>query len=295
MFIGVAEEPLALAAATLASKLFRVPLVYYSIELYLPDNTGSRFLGRCIARLKKALERWCNRQASFSIIQDRGRARLLAASNGISVSRIVTVPNSPLGCAVRQNSDHLREMFQIPDVCKIILHAGGLGNYTMCLELAEAARTWSEDLVLVFHTREASDPHLGMLRATADNKHILFSLQPVPYAQLDALVSSADIGIALYRDIGRNVSQIGLSSGKLSQYLKCGLPVVTTDFPSLRQIIEGYRCGICVSDPQEVDQAVRQILESYDTFSANSLFCYNELFSFEKHFGKVLARLTQIG
>ena len=246
--------------------------------------------------LYKALERWCNRRALFTIIQDDERARLLAAANGISISQIITVPNSPLGRAARQDSDYLREKFQIPKERKIILHAGGLADWTMSLELAEATRTWSGDWVLIFHTREAQngDAYLDKVRAAADNSRVLFSLQPVPYAQLDALVGSADIGIALYRDIGENVSQIGLSSGKLAQYLKCGLPVVTTDFPSLRQIIDGYRCGICVSDPQKVGQAVGEILRHYDTYSANSVVCYNELFSPEKHFDKVLARLNRI-
>lgn len=293
--IGVAQEPLGLVAATFASRLFGIPLVYYSIELYLLDDIRGRFR-RLNARLRKSLERWCNRRASFTIIQDDERARLLAAANGIPISQIITVPNSPLGSAARQDSDYLREKFQIPKERKIILHAGGLGDWTMSLELAEATRTWPEDWVLIFHTRETQngDAYLDKVRAAADNSRVLFSLQPVPYAQLDALVGSADIGIALYRDIGENVSQIGLSSGKLAQYLKCGLPVVTTGFPSLRRIIEGYRCGICVSDPQEVEQAVIKIMECYGTYSANSVVCYNELFSLEKHFDKVLERLAQI-
>jgi len=294
--IGVAQEPLGLAAATFASKSLGVPLVYYSIELYLLDNIRSRFPELYIARLKKALERWCNRRAFFTIIQDDDRAQLLAAANGISISKIITVPNSPLGRAARQDSDYLREKFQISKERKIILHAGGLAGWTMSLELSEATRTWSGDWVLIFHTRatQNGDAYLDKVRAAADNSRVLFSLQPVPYAQLDALVGSADIGIALYRNTGQNVSQIGLSSGKLAQYLKCGLPVVTTDFPSLRRIIEGYRCGICVSDPQEVEQAVSKILAHYDTYSANSVVCYNELFSPEKHFDKVLERLAQI-
>ena len=293
--IGVAQQPLELVSAAFASRLLGVPLVYYSIELYLLDDIRSLFQ-RLNAQWRKALERWCNRRASFTIIQDDERARLLAAANGISISQIITVPNSPLGRAARQDSDYLREKFQIPKERKIILHAGGLADWTMSLELAEATRTWSGDWVLIFHTREAQngDAYLDKVRAAADNSRVLFSLQPVPYAQLDALVGSADIGIALYRDIGENVSQIGLSSGKLAQYLKCGLPVVTTDFPSLRQIIEGYRCGICVSDPQEVGQAVSEILECYDTYSTNSVVCYNELFAPEKHFDEVLERLAQI-
>lgn len=295
--IGVAQEPLGLAAATFASRLLGVPLVYYSIELYLLDDIRSRFLRLYIARLKKALERLCNRRASFTIIPSDERARLLAVANGISLSQIIVVPNSSLGRAVRQRSDYLREKFQIPKDRKIILHAGELAtSWSMDLELIEATRAWPEDWVLIFHTRSVKDrdAYSHLFSAAADNSRIFFSLQPVPYEQLDALVGSADIGIALYRNIGQKVFQMGLSSGKLAQYLKCGLPVVTTDFPSLRRIVEDYRCGICVSDPQEVGQAVSRILAHYDTYSANSVACYNELFALEKHFDKVLERLAQI-
>ena len=288
--IGV--DPKGLVAAAFVSKLLRAPFVYYSIELYLPGEFCNRS-----EQLLKAPERWCNRRAFFTIIQDDERARLLAAVNGISISQIITVPNSPLGLAARQRSNYLREKFQISKERKIILHAGELAtSWSMDLELIEATRTCPEDWVLIFHTRSVkdTDAYSHLFSAATDNSRIFFSLQPVPYAQLDALVGSADIGIALYKNVGQNVFQMGLSSGKLAQYLKCGLPVVVSDFPSLRRIVEGYHCGICVSNPQEVGQAVSKILARYDTYSAKSVAGYNELFAPEKHFDKVLERLAQI-
>jgi len=39
----------------------------------------------------------------------------------------------------------------------------------------------------------------------------------------------------------------------------CGLPVIASNFPNLRQIVKDTRCGLCV-DPTRPDQAARAIL-----------------------------------
>jgi glycosyltransferase involved in cell wall biosynthesis len=285
--IGV--DPPALIVSGLLAMLVRVPLVYFNLELYFSREFKSPFL-----RLMKTLERFFNRRCSFTIIQDQERARLLAEENRISLETIILLPNSPLGPALRRRSDYLQKRIGLSPEAKPILYVGTLDKATYLPELIQAARQWPAEWALVLHSRQRGNP-LGL---NLDNlPWVKSSGGPVPYADLPALISSADVGLVLYRNddtiwMGDNITYVGLSSGKLAQYLRCGVPVAVIAFPGLCELIEHYHCGICVQEVTELQEAIATILAHYQDYSQGALTCFSEVFDFECHFDAVLARLN---
>ncbi len=94
--------------------------------------------------------------------------------------------------------------------------------------------------------------------------------------------------------MGDNITYVGLSSGKLAQYLHCGVPVAVIAFPGLCELIERYHCGICVQEVTELQEAIATILAHYQDYSQGALTCFSEVFNFERHFDAVLARLNSM-
>ena len=283
--IGI--EPEGLIASSVLARLDGRPLVYYSLELHLKAGLTDRR-----RRLRKRLERSCHRFAAFTIVQDDQRAKVLSEENGVSVSTMVKVPVGVTGSPPEGKSNYLRQKFNIPVDKVIILHAGSIAPWGMCLELAHAAKSWPDNWVLIIHGPARPGYHEAVAAALQDCGGIL-SLGLVSWQEFDELVGSADIGVALYRDLGSNFYHIGSASGKLAQYLKCRLPVVTVDFEGLRSIIAHYRCGVCVADEWGVQPAIEQILADYQRCSANATTCYLERYDLSRYFDRVIERVGQ--
>ena len=79
----------------------------------------------------------------------------------------------------------------------------------------------------------------------------------VPFEQIAESLSSADIALAVLQPIPRYVAALPV---KLFEYMACGLPVVISDFPAVRQVVAGSDCGILV-DPVNVE-VVSQAIEA---------------------------------
>jgi glycosyltransferase involved in cell wall biosynthesis len=175
----------------------------------------------------------------------------------------------------------------------VILQAGGIAEWSLSYELAQAAREWPDDWVLILHGYGRSE-YLDRIQdiAARSNGRILISREMVPYSQLENLIASADIGIALYQNVDQNFFHV--ASGKVAHYLRCGLPVVAQDFPSLRSLLHDNRCGICVAHPAEVKDAIEHVLLNYEELSHNALRCYVEKLEFGKHFRRVLQKIGEL-
>jgi len=284
-----------LIVATLAGWWLRRPVVYFSVELYLSSDLRGIY-----QRAYKLLQRWCHRRAAFTIIQGEERARLCANGNRVALETFLSFPNSPRGYSNREKTKFLRVQFNIPASKKIILCAGSIGDVNMIREIVEVAQLWPEDWILVIHSRgrivsPEQRAYLDWVRAADRSGRVIWSMKSLPYETLPELVSSANVGLCLYKNVAINVSEIGLSSGKLASYLQSGVPVVSSDFSALRKILVENSCGICVKNASEIAQAIHRILSDYKRFSANAATCFDRVLSLDGYWLRIAARLAKFG
>lgn len=58
-------------------------------------------------------------------------------------------------------------------------------------------------------------------------------------------------------------NHIDAQPNKMFEYMSAGLPIITSDFPFWRDIVEGNSCGICVDplDPKAIAEAIKYIMK----------------------------------
>jgi glycosyltransferase involved in cell wall biosynthesis len=74
-------------------------------------------------------------------------------------------------------------------------------------------------------------------------------------------IARCQVGVAVLKNIPNYVSSFPT---KMFEYMAMGLPVVVSDFPLYKEVVESHGCGICV-DPDDVDAiagAFRNLIEN---------------------------------
>jgi len=297
----LAIDPEAAIASYPFAVLSRTSVVYFSLELKgwhpypqfrgSPLRWGRQFLGALARNAYKRIECAAHRRAALTIIQDPNRAAVLQADNRLKVMPLVHVPPS-LRTSFKpcRKPEYLAQKFRLSPEQVIILTAGGIADYYWVEEVARAGRDWPDHWVLVIHGpfRSGESYHDRVLRQ-CDGRKVIASTGMLEQAEFDAMVASAHIGLALYKDVGPN--HFHITSGKVMQYLRCGVPVVATGFPNLREVVEKNRCGVCVSDPSGLSEAISSLWADYSTFRESAWRTFDEQFRFDIHFEKVLQRM----
>ena len=85
-------------------------------------------------------------------------------------------------------------------------------------------------------------------------------IQSVPYEEIRSHLTRFCIGIATYLPYPNHMSCL---PNKLFEYMACGLPVIASDFPLYREVVEDATCGKLVdpSQPVEIARAIEGILK----------------------------------
>lgn len=85
----------------------------------------------------------------------------------------------------------------------------------------------------------------------------------VPPMEARRLMGAGRIGLALLQPIGQYVDVLPT---KLFEYMSLGIPVVASDFPQCREVVDGARCGLLVdpTDPRAIGEAIRALATQPD-------------------------------
>jgi len=86
---------------------------------------------------------------------------------------------------------------------------------------------------------------------------------------------------------------------KMFEYMSAGIPVIVSNFPLWKEIVEGNNCGICVDplNPEEIANAIKYIFENpaeAKKMGENGKTAVLEKYNWEKESEKLIEVYTRL-
>ena len=111
-----------------------------------------------------------------------------------------------------------------------------------------------------------SDGYLMELQKSAAWKQVEY-VGEIPFTEVNAFISKSSVGIVLndyYPNVGYKQGTLGII--KFFEFMQMGIPVICTDFILWKEIIDEWKCGICVNphDIEAIRDAIKYLIENKD-------------------------------
>ena len=162
---------------------------------------------------------------------------------------------------------------------KIVIYQGavnigrGLELMMETLKLMDNTKLW-----IIGDGDILDDLKLLAINLGVENKVIFFG--KIALDSLVSYTSKAHIGISLEEDLGLNY-RYSLPN-KIFDYIQCRVPVIVSDLPEMRSLIEKHRIGIVIKDrkPQKLAEIIENLSndeEKQETLSYNLELASREL------------------
>lgn len=255
-------------------------IYYYSLELFFRNNHFNLTYPK---EVMVSEHRLVNRISGL-LIQSKEREQLFIKEYSLKRKPVFILPVTYKGKSVYEKSSYLRDKYNIPDNKKIVLHLGGIQKYHFCIEIAEEFAK-IEDNVLVFHGYSFGD-YYDLLKNTIKQKNIanvIISDETFNEIEdMDIILKSSDFGIVWFDgSLSPNFDTVGKSSGKISAYMRFGLPVIAKKSNSTLEAVEQTGAGICIESYSGIGEALKKIYSDYNSYSSNAAVQYNRFYNFE--------------
>lgn len=204
----------------------------------------------------------------------------MAASYNISPPKVLF--NAPPIQSVTPSAQ-LRAKADLPPDSIIVLHQGQMRSDRGCIKLVRAMQH-VQGAALVFLGDGPLKPTLLQLAQSLNLTEKVRFLPPVPPDALLPLTAEADLGVTLLEDTCLN-HRLALPN-KLFEYLMAGLPVLGSNLPELRSVIEAQGVGLVV-DPSDPGALVTTLQKMVNDKAARTRWSHNtskvfETFSWEQ-------------
>jgi len=162
------------------------------------------------------------------------------------------------------------------------------GLDTMCIAASGVERCTLEIAGRIDH----DDPE-GFIKGIGDN--IVY----LDYLTRDGVVKLYEesiAGVCLFKPYPNNMID---PPTKIYEYMAAGIPVIASDFKSISEVVEEYKCGICVDplDINKIRQAMTYILdnpEEAENMGRNGRKAIKEKLNWEVHSQILLASYAQL-
>jgi hypothetical protein len=271
LIVAVDREGLIEAAAL--SALTNKPYILFSFEIMFASETSKRV---------KRIEKIASKNLALWVIQDEERAACLCEENALDPEKCMLVPLASRGLGA-QASLRLRDELSIPQHKKVAILMGSLTSWAMAEEVILSALNWPDDWVLIIHeryglTRQRLTKCMKKIEHVIGARFYISSASPIEVDDMSYVLAGVDVGLAFYKPVygnpylGKNLTYLGLASGKISTCLRYGVPIITNEIGLYAEKVRTHRLGDVVDTPAGIGAALSRFRVEEYTLNATTYF-----------------------
>lgn len=245
--------------------------------IYSRDEAPAWFLGKAQgARVYEAHEgRWnfivraVARRVDALIVITHG-LRVFFTARGVPVEKIIVAPDGVdyEKFASTEDRNVTRRALGLPENGPLVLYTGHLYTWKGADTLAEAAEHLPDAHFVFVGGTESNIARFRALYGKIANVHILGKKL---YADIPRYLVAADV-LVIPNSAQEDISRLYTSPMKLFEYMAAGRPIVASDLPSLREVLDEKTAAFFKPDnARDCARAIEEILADPATAHARAV------------------------
>ncbi len=263
-----AEDIYTLPFAVIFGKLKRAKIYYDSRELfgYLAGLKEKKFK----QSFWKLTEKIFIRKADYVLVTGSMDDEFLKKEYGLK--NIILLRNLPRYYKPTLQLD-LRSHLNIDKTKRIILYQGVLLK-GRGIERVFSVLNELPNHVFVIAGGGEYEEHYQKLAVQLNIAHQVFFLGKLTQEDLPKITASVDVGVSLIENL--SVSYYYALPNKLFEYIMAEVPVITSDLPQMKEIVDKYDVGFAVNidDKTELINALKKLAEDIRFYESKKQNCH---------------------
>ncbi len=291
--IGVDRQ--GLIEAGCLHRITNTPFVFFSFEILFESETSTSF---------KSLERRFARYVSFWFVQDKQRASYLQYENHLNPETCRLIPLASTGTG-NLSTNRLRDQLGIEKDNYVAIFIGNVSSWSMAAEIVAESIYWPDNWSLIVHDRYGKTntklEKLGVnLSSIPTDKVYLSNQSKLKVDDMGEVLSGISVGLAFYKPLYntisrypsscKNIEYLGLASGKISTFLRYGIPIITNEIGLYADLAKEHGFGLVCQNPSHINELLPICLDPI--LSSNAISFYKTFLDFSNYENLLWKSLT---
>lgn len=243
--IFFAEDIYTLPIVVFWAKIKKAKVFYNSREIYafIGGLRNKPFIQKIITLTEKYFIK------KVELVLTTGEMDTDFIKNFYQINNVITVRNIPIFQVPKKNFD-FREKYNIPKNIKILLYQGILIDGRGISLIIKILSKINDVVFILLGEGSEKNKFIQLAKDYNVSDKVIFA-GSFPQNELINYTASADIGLALIENI--SISYYHALPNKLFEYIMANVPVISSDLPQMKNIVERYNVGKVVNLENEND------------------------------------------